>query len=783
MGESNATKTFTQFIGKQKTLFVNFSLTKKEGSLLDTLQLVSYLEDKSLPEDQQDPTSYTAVMRVFSHKDGLNSLTRILFASEVAGGFLVQFDYGGLVLDSVVKKPQMLRQKSITELKSNVYDERITSLEQRFAVMTATNTVQLLETLKSDIKSDNETTRKRVTALEEKVEKTKSVMKGSDELAGLESIQSAMTRFFSATSSTSQKVCRVVTLTPKRLELVSPITKDGVEGTCVVIIKSDSDGDVCLKVVHEDGIYVVYFESIQFNELVGVYSKILLSFVGDTCVVEIPLERDSKKFELVKTEHGGDITQSLVRAYELIGALVNIEIPCSVCVSSDVKICEKKMPERPKDDDDEDSSDDIETVVENAKSEIKETLSSEMAKELAKLKREMEDLITSKCSPSNTSSTQKEDSSPIPDITPDIQTNTKGRSRRGGNAPVSPQPVEVTSTSSPLPNARTRGRREAFYHAQQPVFNSDNQCIAVGSTLQLPDCSSTCKITQSGIVKIGVSIVPDEAIVPLNEVEVGIAQTIGKKSSMEDTCAVYETNIPFMEIIGLFDGHNGSETALELSKEMGVVLKKALRDKKKEVRDALISTFETLHAQVIEKTASGSTASIVAISKNKLYVAHVGDSPVFLIRNKKIEKTEEAGDVQKDEKKTQRVIQKVTKNHHPDLKEERERVEKDGGHCYMVGGVWRVEGVVALSRSIGDRALHPYLSCIPDIEEFETDDICEVVMTSDGVTDVMNNEDILNIINKSVNVDTAANSIRDLAFKKNSQDNITAIVVKLSKDS
>ena len=74
---------------------------------------------------------------------------------------------------------------------------------------------------------------------------------------------------------------------------------------------------------------------------------------------------------------------------------------------------------------------------------------------------------------------------------------------------------------------------------------------------------------------------------------------------------------------------------------------------------------------------------------------------------------------------------------------------------------------------------------IPYIVEFISDkikDVTEIVIVSDGVTDVVSDDVIAQTVIKCSNVDSAANELRDLAVKNNSRDNITAVVARIVHD-
>lgn len=99
----------------------------------------------------------------------------------------------------------------------------------------------------------------------------------------------------------------------------------------------------------------------------------------------------------------------------------------------------------------------------------------------------------------------------------------------------------------------------------------------------------------------------------------------------------------------------------------------------------------------------------------RLYLAWAGDSTAILIRNGE-------------------PIQ-LTNAHTPEDESERERVKRMGGEC-MYTNIWRVMGVLAVSRSIGDPDYKPYVTAEPDVVEVElngTEDF--LIMASDGLFD------------------------------------------------
>jgi serine/threonine protein phosphatase PrpC len=132
-------------------------------------------------------------------------------------------------------------------------------------------------------------------------------------------------------------------------------------------------------------------------------------------------------------------------------------------------------------------------------------------------------------------------------------------------------------------------------------------------------------------------------------------------------------------------------------------------------------------------------------------------------------------------------------DHKPDRDDETKRINDLGGRV-IHWGRWRVEGVLAVSRSIGDAKLKPYVTAEPEIveHEIETDDMF-LVIASDGVWDTMSSDlvakfvivNTCNIVNKSLEVDDkllrwTARQVCKRARENGSNDNTSCIVARLN---
>ena len=178
-------------------------------------------------------------------------------------------------------------------------------------------------------------------------------------------------------------------------------------------------------------------------------------------------------------------------------------------------------------------------------------------------------------------------------------------------------------------------------------------------------------------------------------------------------------------------------------------------------RPVAICALEVRHYALNAALGWHACPQVVALVEPKqLTVAHVGDSRGVLCR---------AGG----------ETVAITQDHKPELEAERKRIESLGGFVSYIG-CWRAMGILAMSRAIGDLFLKPYVSPEPDVATFTLDDTDEfVVLASDGVFDVFDNEQVVKIVGSAASPQEAANLLTHSAFVAGSLDNVTAVVVAL----
>ncbi|XP_073149025.1 probable protein phosphatase 2C 45 [Henckelia pumila] len=243
----------------------------------------------------------------------------------------------------------------------------------------------------------------------------------------------------------------------------------------------------------------------------------------------------------------------------------------------------------------------------------------------------------------------------------------------------------------------------------------------------------------------------------------GYASFAGKRSSMED---FYETRIDVVDgeevgFFGVFDGHGRKRAAEYVQRNLFRNLishPKFISDTKSAIADSHSHTDAELLRNQSILDGSSSTACTAILVADRLLVANVGDSRAVICR---------AG---------QAIA--VSRDHKPDQEDERRRIEDVGGFVAWEG-VWRVGGVLPVSRAFGNRLLKPYVVADPEIHEEKVDETLEfLILASHGLWDVFTNVEAVQMTEFIQDPEEAAKRLMQEALRRGSADNITAVVVR-----
>lgn len=223
-------------------------------------------------------------------------------------------------------------------------------------------------------------------------------------------------------------------------------------------------------------------------------------------------------------------------------------------------------------------------------------------------------------------------------------------------------------------------------------------------------------------------------------------------------------------VFGVFDGHGGDTCsnfcAVRVCEELAShdALHKA-------PQHAIKDVFTKLDKEFCEndgESGAGSTATVGVLrhcevtSSFKLHLGFVGDSSAIVIR-------------------PDGTYEMLTTNHHGSREDERKRIEKLGGKVTYddEDKVYRVEGVLAVTRALGDAYLKPYVSSTPETKEITVSPQDVIVVASDGLWDEVHPEEVAKTILEH-GVDAGVKKLVDAAAKVG-EDNVCAMAVDIEK--
>ncbi|XP_024544685.1 probable protein phosphatase 2C 32 [Selaginella moellendorffii] len=270
----------------------------------------------------------------------------------------------------------------------------------------------------------------------------------------------------------------------------------------------------------------------------------------------------------------------------------------------------------------------------------------------------------------------------------------------------------------------------------------------------------------------------------------GVACKKGRRQIMEDSF----TALPKQGFFGVFDGHGGRAAARFAARNLLDNIVKAacptdeagaMQIGAQEIRMGYHTTDDEFLRQ---GSSSGASCVSALIARNELIVANAGDCRALLV-------------------KSGGAAIQLTQDHRFSSESERRRVESLGGIVDRYTGTWRVQGVLAVSRGIGDIHLKEFISCDPHVVSLPLTSDCEfLILASDGLWDLVSNQEAAECALLALKVGAKRESIQldsrgaastpglsslgaacrrlvDLTLKRGCLDDVTVMIVELGKFS
>lgn len=243
---------------------------------------------------------------------------------------------------------------------------------------------------------------------------------------------------------------------------------------------------------------------------------------------------------------------------------------------------------------------------------------------------------------------------------------------------------------------------------------------------------------------------------------------------------LFDLKVNDISFYGIFDGHGGVHASKYCSTLIPFLFcqnLKSYESSDQEINTDIIETclnksIKDVEIKFIEisetfKWNSGTTVVVGVKYRNEIICSWLGDSVAIIVSSN--------GD--------SRVISNPL--HHPDIKEEEQRIIENGGWIERNQYTTRVNGTIGVTRSIGDLNLKKYLSSKPDSTRYQINDHDKwLVLCCDGIWSHVESSRIGQLIAENYKKEPNSQQIISKlivteAIMEGSSDNLSIIVIDL----
>lgn len=241
---------------------------------------------------------------------------------------------------------------------------------------------------------------------------------------------------------------------------------------------------------------------------------------------------------------------------------------------------------------------------------------------------------------------------------------------------------------------------------------------------------------------------------------VGAITDIGQIRDINQDCMFVGNieNFPLYIVADGMGGHNAGEVAscmaVDIIKEVFEDNIKLLKDKeniKETIEEAIYVANRKIYLEskkILKYAGMGTTITLAYILNNHIYIGHVGDSRAYFV--------------------TEGEIYQITDDH--SLVNE----------LIKNGSITPEEAINHPQKNLITRAVGTSSEIQLDFYtiDYKKDDI--LIICSDGLSNMLNNDDILKLIRSEKDIDKACNKLISIANENGGRDNITVIAIKFS---
>eukprot|EP00727_Mastigamoeba_balamuthi_P008069 m51a1_g3883 putative ptc1p (262) ;mRNA; f:45411-46647 len=258
---------------------------------------------------------------------------------------------------------------------------------------------------------------------------------------------------------------------------------------------------------------------------------------------------------------------------------------------------------------------------------------------------------------------------------------------------------------------------------------------------------------------------------PTSVRQVGVAteRNPGYRRTMEDAHTVVDKFAGHDDcgFFAVYDGHGGKSAAEYAAGHLHKALERLLvaaggSQQQPVIGDLLKRAYLEVDRAMLEagvQYPGCAAASVVVRSVNGqrwLHVANCGDTHVVVIRDG--------------------MAVRLTTEHKAGVPEEDAAIKAKGG--FINNG--RVNGMLAVTRSLGDHAMKEFISGEPSVKEYRLlPSETHLIIACDGLWDVVTPEECVPVVASETDMARAAKELLSRALKAGTTDNVTIITIAL----